>query len=91
MKKIRIISLIALIVTTFVSLDLLINLIGSLIPSMNDGISVHSIIWGNLYFGEDGWSHQKFFDGFVISSLIAFAVFVENIVLSIICIVKKQK
>ena len=90
MKKLRVISLIALIVTSFVSLDLLINLLGSLIPSMNDGIGTHSIIGGNLYFGDNFWSHERFFDAFVISSLISFAVFVENVVLSIIAVSKKK-
>ncbi len=83
MKKLRIISLIFLVITSFVSLDLLINLLGSMIPSMNDGIGVHSIIWGNLYFGDNNWSHERFFNAFVISSLISFVIFVENIVLAI--------
>ena len=89
MKKIRIISLIALAITSFISLDLLINLLGSLIPSMNDGIGVHSIIWGNLYFGDSSWSYERFFNAFVISSLISFAVLVENIVLTIVDIMRK--
>ena len=38
MKKLRIISLIVLVITSFVSMDLLINLLGSMIHSMNDGI-----------------------------------------------------
>lgn len=90
MKKLRIISLVVLVITSFVSIDLLINLLGSLVPSMNDGIGVHSIIWGNLYFGDSLWSHERFFDAFVTSSLISFAVFVENIVLTIITIAKKK-
>ena len=40
MKKIRIFSLVILVITVFVSLDLLINLLGSIIPTMNDEISV---------------------------------------------------
>ena len=90
MKKVRIISLAVLVVTSFVSMDLLINLLGSLVPSMNDGIGVHSVIWGNLYFGDNLWSHERFFDAFVASSLVSFAVFVENIVLTVITIVKKK-
>ncbi len=91
MKTVRIISLIFLIITTFISMDLLFNLIGSLIPSMNDGIGTHSIIWGNLYFGEDFWTHEKFFNAFVISSLISFGVFLENIVLTILSIKSQAK
>ena len=90
MKKIRIISLVVLAITVFVSFDLLINLLGSMIPAMNDGIGVHSIIWGNLYFGDNLWSHERFFNAFVISGLISFAVFVENIILTIIAIIKKK-
>lgn len=89
MKKVRIISLVVLVITSFVSLDLLINLLGSMIPSMNDGIGVHSIIRGNLYFGDSLWSHERFFNAFVLNSLISFAVFVENVVLAIIDKLKK--
>lgn len=89
MKKARIISLIVLVISVFVSLDLLINLLGSMIPAMNDGIGTHSIIWGNLYFGDNLWSHERFFNAFVTSALITFAVFVENAVLAIADITKK--
>ena len=84
MKRIRIISLIILLITSFVSLDLLINLLGSMIPDMNDGIGTFSIVWGNLYFGDSGWSHDKFFNAFVVSALINFVVFLENVVLAIV-------
>lgn len=90
MKKLRIISLIILIVTSFVSMDLLINLLGSLIPSMNDGITVHSLVWGNLYFGDNLWSHERFFQAFVTSSIVSFLVFIENVVLMIIAISKRK-
>jgi len=90
MKTARIISLVVLIITSFVSIDLLINLLGSLIPSMNDGIGVHSLIWGNLYFGDNLWSHERFFNAFVISSMISIAVFIENLVLAIISIAKSK-
>lgn len=89
MKKIRIISLIVLVITSFISLDLLINLLGAMIPEMNDGIGTFSIVWGNLYFGDSGWTHERFFNAFVISALIAFAVFVENVVLAIVECVRK--
>ena len=82
--------MIALVITSFVILDLLINLLGSLIPSLNDGIGVHSIVWGNLYFGDNLWSHERFFNAFVTASLISFAVFVENVVCTILAIVKKK-
>lgn len=91
MKKVRIISLILLVISLFISLDLLINLLGSMIPSMNDGIGVHSIIWGNLCFGDNLWSYERFFNAFVSSSLIFFLIFSWNVVLSIVDIVKKNK
>ena len=89
MKKARIISLIVLVVSAFVSLDLLINLLGSLIPTMNDGIGTHSIIWGNLYFGDGLWSHERFFNAFITSVMITFALFVENVILAIADMLKK--
>lgn len=89
MKKIRIVSLIILVVSAFISLDLLISLLGSMIPTMNDGIGTHSIIWGNLYFGDNLWSHERFFDAFVTSAMVTFVVFVENVVLAIVDILKK--
>ena len=88
MKRIRIISVGILVITSFVSLDLLINLLGSMIPSMNDGIGVHSIM-GNLCFADDIWTQEQFFRAFVTSLLISFAVFVENAVLAIIEMIKK--
>lgn len=89
MKKIRIVSLIIMVVSAFISLDQLINLLGSMIPTMNDGIGTHSIIWGNLYFGDNLWSHERFFDAFVTSAMVTFVVFVENVVLAIVDILKK--
>lgn len=90
MKKLRIISLIILVITSLVSLDLLINLLGNLIPEMNDGLGMHTIfIWGNLCFGDSLWTLEKFFNAFVVSALVSFAVAVENAVLAIIAIAKK--
>ena len=89
MKKARIISLIVFVVSAFISLDLLFNLLGSMIPTMNDGIGTHSIIWGNLFFGDRLWSHKRFFNAFVISALITFAILVENVVLTIVDMMKK--
>ena len=53
MKKLRIISLIALLITSAIGLDLLFNFLGNLVPAINDGLGMHSVIlWGNLYFGD---------------------------------------
>ena len=88
-KKIRIISLIILVIATMINMDLLFNLLGNLIPEINDGLGIHSIIWGNIYFGDSLWSLERFYNAYVISSLITFAIFVENVVLTIIDITKK--
>lgn len=91
MKKLRIVSLIILVITSAVSLDLLINFLGNLVPEMNDGLGMHSVIvWGKLYFGDSLWSLERFFYAFVISSLITLAVFVENVVLAIVDIAKRK-
>ena len=90
MRKFRIVSLIVLVISSAISLDLLINLLGNLIPEINDGLGMHTVIlWGNLYFGDNLWSLERFYNAFVTSSLITFALFVENIILVITDIAKK--
>lgn len=90
MKKLRIVSLIVLLIATIVSVDLLINFLGNLIPEMNDGLGIHSVLLpAKLFFRDSLWSLERFYDAFVTSSLITLAVFVENVVLAIIDITKK--
>ncbi len=90
MKKIRIVSLIALVITSIISVDLLINLLGNLIPNINDGLGIHSVILGGtLYFGDNLWSLERFYNAFVISSLISLAVLIENVIVALIDIYKK--
>ena len=90
MKILRIISIVALVITSVISLDLLVNFLGNLVPEMNDGLGAHSIILPtNLYFGDTLWSIERFYNGFVTSSLITLSVFIENVVLTIVHIVKK--
>jgi len=90
MKKVRIVSLIILIISSVISLDLLVNFLGNLVPEINDGLGIHSVIFpGKLFFGDSLWSLERFYNAFVTSSLITFAIFVENIVLAIIDITKK--
>lgn len=81
MKKVKIVSLIALVIAIFFSIDLGINFAYSLVPELNDGIGNRCII--NI-FGDDGWSHAAYLAAFQKSLWISFAVFVENVVLSII-------
>ena len=85
MKKLRIISLVILVITSVISLDLLLNLLGNLVPEINDGLGIHTVILPiKLFFGDSLWSLERFYNGFVISSLITLIVFIENIVLMII-------
>ena len=90
MKKFRILSLIALTVSAAISLDLLLNLLGNLIPELNDGLGIHSVLlWGNLYFGDSLWSLERFYHAFTSSALITLALLVENVALAILQISKK--
>ena len=90
MKKLRIVSLIVLVIATVISVDLLINFLGNLVPEMNDGLGIHSVLLpAKLFFGDSLWSLEQFYNAFVTSSLIALAVFVENVVLAIIDTKKK--
>lgn len=90
MKKLRIVSLIVLVIATAISVDLLINFLGNLVPEMNDGLGIHSVLLpAKLLFGDSLWSLESFYNAFVTSSLITLAVFIENVVLAIIDITKK--
>lgn len=90
MKKVRIVSLIFLIISSVISLDLLVNFLGNLVPEINDGLGIHSVIFpGKLFFGDSLWSLERFYNAFVASSFITMAVFVENIILAIIDIRRK--
>ena len=90
MKKLRIVSLIVLVIATVISVDLLINFLGNLVPEMNDGLGIHSVLLpAKFFFGDSLWSLERFYNAFVTSSLITLAVFVENVVLAIIDIIKK--
>lgn len=90
MKKLRIISLIVLMIATIITVDLLINFVGNLVPEMNDGLGIHSVLLpAKLFFGDSLWSLEKFYNAFVTSSLITLVVFLENVVLAIIDITKK--
>ena len=90
MKKFRIISVIVLLAASVISVDLLINFLGNLVPDMNDGLGIHCIILpAKLFFGDSLWSLERFYNAFVTSSLITLAIFVENVVLTVIDIAKK--
>lgn len=91
MKKLRIVSLILLAISVFISIDLGFNLLYNLIPEFLDGYTSHSILQGTFgIFGDNGWTLRRFYNYFERSVWMSFAVFIENIVLTIMDI-KKDK
>jgi len=89
-KTLRIVSFVALAISAIVSTDLLINLLGNMVPEMNDGLTIHTVLLpGKLFFGDSLWTLEKFYKAFVSSSLITLAVFVENVILAIAGIARK--
>lgn len=91
MKKLRIISLVVLVITTIISVDLLVNFLGNLVPEINDGLGIQSVLLpGKLFFGDSRWSLERFYNAFITSSLITLAVFIVNVILAIIDFTEKQ-
>ncbi|MBO5859546.1 MAG: hypothetical protein J6R20_07195 [Clostridia bacterium] len=90
MKKFRIASMILLIISSFFTLDLLINVLGNVMPEMNDGLGLFGLT-GRMIFGDSLWSYERFFEAFRISTGITFVLFAENIILAIISIIKGNK
>lgn len=90
MKKFRIVSLILLIISSFVTFDLLINVLGNVMPEMNDGLGLFCLT-GRMIFGDSLWSYERFFDAFRISAGITFVLFAKNIILAIINICKSKE
>ena len=90
MKKLRIVSLFILVIATVLSVDLLVNFLGNLVPEMNDGLGIHSVLLPvKMFFGDKLWSLERFYNAFVTSAFITLAIFVENVILAIIDITKK--
>ena len=91
MKKLRIVSLILLVISVFISIDFGLNVLYNLIPEFLDGYTSHSVLQGTIgIFGDSNWYLGKFYEDFEISIWISFSLFVENIVLAIMHI-KKDK
>ena len=89
MKKLRIVSLIGLVIAVFVSIDLGLNLLYNLIPEFLDGHTSHSILQGIFgIFGDSNWTLGRFYNAFETSLWISFVLFLENVVLAIINIIK---
>ena len=89
MKKIRVVSLVLLLISSFVTLDLLINVLGNVMPEMNDGLGLFALT-GRMIFGDSLWSYERFLEVFRISAEITFALFAGNVVLEIVNICKSN-
>lgn len=92
MKIIRIISILALVVAVFFSIDLGINCIGALVPELQDGIPFNSVLqsWAGVLEGQLR-TRIDFFKAFQKSLWITFAIFFQNMVLNVIWIIKRKK
>lgn len=91
MKKIRIISLVLLLISVFVSVDLGLNFSYNLLHEYHDGLQVNSLLQFFFgIFGDSLWTMERFFDAFQTSLWISFVVFVENIILAIVDCSKKK-
>lgn len=85
MKKLKIISLLCLLGSLFVSIDLGLNFLFTLIPELQDGIGSHSILQGLFgILGDSGWSKAKFYFMFEKSVWLTFMLLIENIILHFI-------
>ncbi len=88
---INIILKIALVVSLFISIDLAINVVGSLIPKMSDGIPFNSVLqnWFGLLEGKLQ-SRTDFFNAFASSLWVLFVISVLNIAFSIFNTIKSK-
>ena len=79
MRKIKIVFMVLFIISLFVSIDLGFNFLWALIPDINDGITVRTLI---NFFGDRLWSYERFLKAFEISTWITFGLLIVNVVLS---------
>lgn len=69
------------VISVFISLDLGLNCMFSLIPELQDGISSHSFLQETFgIFGNSGWTKVDFFYAFEKSVWFSFTVFVINVI-----------
>ncbi len=88
MRIIRVVSLILLAISIFITADLLLNFLSATVPSMNDGIMCRSVF--KPFFSEQ-WSLEGFYNAFATSLWLTTAIIIENIAVAITVIVKNQK
>jgi len=84
-RRILLISRSTLAVAVFACVDLACNFLSSLVPEINDGLTVRGIL-APLVYGLDGsyWSLAEFYEGFAVSLWLLCAAAVGNIILSCI-------
>lgn len=91
MKALKTISLSILFVSLFVSVDLGINCIGSLVPELQDGIAYNSFLQSSFGLLEGTLrTRADFFNAFKTSAWVTFVVLAENATLYIIPSKKQQ-
>lgn len=79
LKTVRIVSLAALVVMVFVTLDLGLNVLYNLVPEFLDGYTSHSTLQGQFgIFGDSGWTLGRFYTAFERAAWLTFALLVEN-------------
>lgn len=88
MKMLRVISLVVLAVTLFISIDLGLNYLNAAFTDVNDGIVCISFF--KPFFRDNTWSVYGFFNMFSASLWITFVMALENIILSCIYIYQKN-
>lgn len=62
-RFVRILMVAALAISILALVDLGDNLLYSMIPELNDGITIRGS-FSRLFFGDDGWSREAYFQGF---------------------------
>ena len=83
MKKVRLATLVLLLLMVFVSMDFGFNFLWALVPEANDGIGNFSILHKVFgVFGDHSWSLGRYLRAFQISAVLTFILLVFNIILN---------
>lgn len=93
MKKLRIVSLVVLIIAVFISVDLGFNYLQAVaanISGTSDGIAIRGI-FAPIFLGDRLWSYQKYLNIFQTCAWLTFAVLAENAVLAILSLTRAEK
>lgn len=80
-KRMRIALMMILAVSVLITVDLGYNYFSSLVPEMNDGLTVRGII-SSLIFGDSLWSRQWFFEVFACSAAFTGGIAAVNLLLA---------